>query len=249
RVEPGAFRLERILPAPGPALIVNLYENETRVYADDAERRCARTAGTAFSGQSTRSFLIDTREQIAVMGVVFRPGGGACFLREPMERLCDRHTALADLAGPAADALRERLLNTPDAAARLAVLEAWLRARFVVDALHPALARALAALERAPCVERAGGLIAASGYSARHFGTLFRSQVGVGPKRFARLRRFRAALAHVRHGEAVDWARVAADCGFHDQPHLVREFREFAGTTPARYVAARGDGVNYVPLT
>ena len=49
-------------------------------------------------------------------------------------------------------------------------------------------------------------------------------------------------------GTRVEWSRVAADCGFYDQPHLVREFREFAGMTPSAYVAARGEYVNHVPL-
>lgn len=85
RVEPGEFRFERILPQPGAALVINLLEDETRVYDDDAHRRCECSPGAVFSGQFTRSFLIDTAEQVAVMGVVFRPGGANAFVRERMD--------------------------------------------------------------------------------------------------------------------------------------------------------------------
>ena len=248
RVEPGSFRLERILPQPGTTLIINLHEDETRVYSDDAPCRLERSCGTVFSGQFTRSFVIDSVEQIAVIGVAFRPAGACAFLRERMDVLGNRHTAFDDLAGPSARALRERLLQVPAADARLALLEGWLRSRFSGIAPHPAVALALHGLDRLPQVPRIGDLVAASGLSARRFGTLFREQVGIGAKRYARMQRFRMVVAGATDGRRVDWSQVALDCGFHDQPHLAREFRAFAGMTPGAYLARRRDHVNHVLL-
>jgi AraC-like DNA-binding protein len=248
RVEPGVFRLERILPQPGSGLIINLLEDETRVYGDDAERRCERSPGAVYSGQFTHSFLIDTSEQIAVMGVMFRPAGACSFLRERMDLLGNRHLPLEDLIGHGTRALRERLLDTHDARARLAVLEHWLRARCVERTPHAAVAFALHELARAPQRARIGELARESGLSARRFGTLFNEQVGVGAKEFARMQRFRAVIAHVQQQRAIEWTQVALDCGFHDQPHLTREFRTFAGMTPTAYVAQRCPDVNHVAL-
>lgn len=246
--EPATFRLERILPEPGSSLILNLFEDQTRVYSDDAALRCERSPGAVYSGQFTRSFVIDSREQVAVMGVMLRPGGACAFLRERMDLLGNSHVALEDLVGSAGHALRERLLDTPDAGTRLAVLADWLLRRFRERPLHPAVHQALATFERTPCIERIGELVAASGLSARRFGTLFREQVGVGAKQYARLKRFRAVVAGVRQGQRIEWAHVAADCGFHDQPHLVREFRAFAGMTPGAYATQRGEHVNHIEL-
>jgi AraC-like DNA-binding protein len=246
--EPGAFRFERILPEPGSALILNLLEDQTRTYSDDAERRCETAPGAVFSGQFTHSIVIDSREQVAVMGVMLRPGGACAFLREPMDLLGNRHVALEDLVGPAGRALRERLLEAADANARLGLLAGWLLRRFRERPLHPAVRHALATFERMPCIDRIGGLIADSGLSAKRFGTLFRAQVGVGAKQYARLKRFRAVVAGVQQGRRIEWAHVAADCGFHDQPHLVREFRDFAGMTPGAYTTVRGEYANHIEL-
>lgn len=248
RVEPGAFRLERILPEPGSSLILNLLEDQTRVYDDDAGQHCERSPGAVYSGQFTRSFVIDSREQVAVMGVMLRPGGARAFLREPMDELGNRHVALEDLIGPAGRALRERLLEARDAAARIALLADWLQQRFRERPLHPAVRQALVTFERAPCIERIGTLILDSGLSARRFGALFSEQVGIGAKHYARLKRFREVVAGVRQGRRIEWAHVAADCGFHDQPHLVREFRAFAGMTPGAYATARGEHANHIEL-
>lgn len=248
RVEPGGLRFERILPQPGSTLIINLREDETRVYADDDGRRCERLAGAAYSGQFTRSFVIDTHEQVAVMGVAFAPGGARVLLREDMGVLGNRHLSLDDLLGSAARTLRERLLHEADARTRLVLLGRWLLHRCTGAALHPAVCQALATIVRAPTLPLVARLATDCGISARRLAALFHEQVGAGTKEYLRLQRFRRVAADVQRHGAVDWARVAADCGFHDQPHLAREFRAFSGMTPTAYVARRGAYVNHVAI-
>ena len=52
--------------------------------------------------------------------------------------------------------------------------------------------------------------------------------------------RFHHALDRLRAGEPS--ADIAYDCGYYDQPHLNREFREFAGVTPGELAAAISPG-------
>jgi methylphosphotriester-DNA--protein-cysteine methyltransferase len=65
--------------------------------------------------------------------------------------------------------------------------------------------------------------------------TRFRQQVGLPPKTVARLIRFGQVLRSIDQGRS--WERIAAESGYADQPHLVREFRRFTGTTPTDYAA------------
>jgi AraC-like DNA-binding protein len=55
-------------------------------------------------------------------------------------------------------------------------------------------------------------------------------------------------VARVHGRRRVEWAALAADCGFHDQPHLAHEFRAFSGMTPSAYLAAQGPWAGHVPL-
>jgi methylphosphotriester-DNA--protein-cysteine methyltransferase len=68
----------------------------------------------------------------------------------------------------------------------------------------------------------------------------FRAAVGLPPKALARVLRFQAVLHAVGQG-AGSWAGVALDHGYFDQPHLIRDFQELAGETPARLLARLGE--------
>lgn len=241
-----AHRLERILPSASSQLVFNLAEDETRVY-DDA-LRCQYNAGAAFDAPSHRSFVIDTTEQVAVVGIVFRPGGAAPVFRERMDLLANTHVDLDALAGGEARTLRMRLLEAADASARLQIVLDWLQRHAGAARPHHAVAHALRVIDTSPQVERIDAIAAHCRLSPRRFGEVFREQVGMSPKRYARLQRFRRVVAEVRRNATVDWAGVAADCGFHDQPHLVHEFRAFAGMTPGAYLAHRGRWAGHVPL-
>lgn len=245
---PAAHQYERVLPQPGAQLIINLYEDQTRVYTDDAERRCLRSCGSVLGGPQACSQIIDTAEQIRVMGAVFRAGGAGVLTGEDMGALDGQDVALADVFGHDANALRQRLLETPQPARRLALLEQWLCARMRLPSIEPCVAHALTWLERTPQAVRIGALARDAGVSERRLGRLFRRQVGFGPKQYARLLRFRAVVARVHGQQRVDWAGIAADGGYCDQAHLAHEFRRFAGVTPGAFMALRGPYPNHLAL-
>lgn len=73
------------------------------------------------------------------------------------------------------------------------------------------------------------------GWSRGHLVDRFRREVGLTPKRFARVVRFRSAFD--RLATATSLATVAVECGYADQSHLTHEFREMAGETPRSYQA------------
>ena len=126
------------------------------------------------------------------------------------------------------------------------MLEAALIAHWREASLHPAVASALHAFARRPAVTTVGDAVAAAGVSARHLIDRFTAQVGLTPKRFCRVRRFQRAIALAHRGAAEDWAAIAADCGFSDQPHLIHEFHAFAGLPPSAYLDHRTPHRNHV---
>ena len=100
--------------------------------------------------------------------------------------------------------------------------------------------RALETRRRAPMTSdpyRVDALVEASGYSTRQFERYFKQIVGVSPKRYLRVERLQHALAIKRSVPEASWAAVAIDAGFHDQMHLIHEFKALGGDPPARLLS------------
>src|SRR5262249_3411363 len=77
-----------------------------------------------------------------------------------------------------------------------------------------------------------------AGLSERHLRRACIERTGVSPKYLRRILRFREAAQRLRGGQP-SWAQFAAACGYYDQAHFIREFQEFAGCTPGRFLQSR----------
>jgi transcriptional regulator GlxA family with amidase domain len=73
------------------------------------------------------------------------------------------------------------------------------------------------------------------GVTQRHLERQCRRDLGIGPKMLARITRLRRAAAPLSRGEVRSGTDLAAAGGYVDQAHLIREFQEFAGTTPRMF--------------
>lgn len=241
-------KMERLLPDGSMELVINLADDEVRVYDRRDAARYERLPGSVLVGPHSDFFVIDTAEQQSVAGVHFRPGGAFPFLRLPAAELHGAQVALRDVWGGLAAELRERLMDAATAEARFDVLEAaLLRQLDGPPARHPAVGFALRELHHAPG-RTIGEVREQTGVSERRFIELFHRQVGLTPKLYARVRRFQTAIRRIRTGGPVDWADVALGCGYFDQAHLIHDFRAISGLKPGEYAALRTEHLNHVPI-
>jgi len=229
---------ERILPSGTFELVINLHEDELRIYDSIAATEPLRLKGATISGAYARSFVIDTREHAAVMGVHFKPGGVRPFLRVPASELQSSHVELEALWGASGRSLRERLCSAPDDTARFGLLE---------DALSQQLSRSLEGHAVVPWLiaqlsrgESVASLARELSMSHRRLIRVFADAVGVTPKLFARIIRFQCALRWSARPETRNWAELAASLGYCDQSHLIRDFVAFSGLSPSELSNSRG---------
>lgn len=232
---PGHAR-ERIVPTGTVELVINLHDDEVRIY--DAAGRERRFRGAIASGCYSSAFEFDTRAHTRVLGVHFKPGGAARLLGVPPGALANAHVGLDDLWGRSAADLRERLCSSPTVRQRMALLEHALIAR-LPDRPHrrPAVSTGLVELEQ-PGVE-VGHVVGMLGLSRRRFIEVFTEDVGMTPKRYAMVRRFQRALALATRSSSPAWTQIALECGYCDQSHLCRDWAELTGLSPSELVASR----------
>ena len=93
--------------------------------------------------------------------------------------------------------------------------------------------------------------------SDRGFIDVFRSEVGLNPKLFSRIEGFQRVLGKAHRSLDPEWDQLALEHGYFDQSHLIRDFREFSGFSPADYLRRLKDlhdkglhvKVNHLPVS
>jgi AraC-like DNA-binding protein len=251
---------EKLLPDGAIEIVVDLTDTPKKLYSGEREPGFVDYRQAWISGMHRRPMVIEA-QQLASMAVIrFRPGGAYPFLRHAADALTDDVIPLDAVFGPAAASLRDRLLEAPDMAARVDAAEDWLlRLAGGMPEVDPLVVHLTRRLQR-PGGVRISALAEDTGYSERQLLNLFKRWVGVGPKQYARIRRFQQVLdALCQHGAvdvelgggplpSPDWADLAAATGYADQAHFSHEFSAFAGMTPSAYVAAYRGLSNYLPI-
>jgi AraC-like DNA-binding protein len=165
-----------------------------------------------------------------VFGMAFRPGCFRPFYGAPVSALTGRTVAAREVFG-------QELPAEPEA------LEAFLTARLPPP--DPTAFEVADLVERtatAPEVRRVDQLARREGLSVRRLQRLFNDYVGVGPKWVIRRYRLREVTERLERGGGVDWAGLAADLGYADQAHFVRDFTAMFGEPPTRYALRYPDG-------
>jgi AraC-like DNA-binding protein len=204
---PQPHQKERLMPDGCITLIINLLEDETRLYDPDDTKKVRKFHGCSISGPHTICFAIDTDEQACVVGVSFRPAGALPFLKFPSDELHNQHVGLDDLWGRLAGELRERVLAAPTSAEKLRVVEVALleRAAGMFDG-QPVVEYAVGKFLARPATARIAEVVDKTGFSSRRFIELFKEHVGMTPKVFCRVRRFQTVLEKISGGRSINGA-------------------------------------------
>lgn len=191
---------------------------------------------TFVGGLGDRCQWIEHDGSMAGVQVDLTPMGARLLLGVPMRELARTSVALEDVLGSQARELEERLHEAPSHDERFGLIEQTFAPRLQAAASVPpdvrwAWARLTATHGRATV----GELTATLGCSRKHLAARFREYVGLPPKAIARMTRFRRAAELLLSPAAPSLDEVAFACGYYDQSHLDRDFRDFAATTPTVY--------------
>jgi AraC-like DNA-binding protein len=234
--------VEKILPSVATNLWVNLNRDEFRAL-DGCQVRSV--PGAMLAGPRSSASVIEFEQGRAHIWVSFALGAAVSF-GLPLAAAADELVPLESAWGSPGGYLREQLLSghTPDD--MLSAMEDALLKHLIGPLVpDPAMAAAAASLSRGQPV---GEVADELGLLPRTMRRRFTAQVGLPPKRFARVQRLQRVVHSLDGCFDADWAAVAAIHGYSDQPHLSGEFRELADVTPREYLRSRIDGPNHLKV-
>jgi AraC-like DNA-binding protein len=186
-------------------------------------------AQTLFAAQRVTAVRFEPIGRLDDIGVRLQPAASNLLNRD----LASMRDRVVDLAGldrgvsrSLATAARAFVAGRPGTLWRL--LSRLCDAHRVDARIESAVARVIQSDGQA----RIDTIARAAGLSLRSLQSRFLSEVGLGPKEFARLLRLQATLRALDGHAAL--AEVATDTGFADQAHATREIKRLTGFSLAR---------------
>jgi AraC-like DNA-binding protein len=201
----------------------------------DADR--VRQPAALLVGQMLEPVVLAPEGHTAVAAIRLRPSAARALLGFSMAEVAGHFVDLESVF-PSVRCLRDRLGEARDDADRIRALEAWLltiayrspscEVGAVVDTILRTSGRA-----------SIDGVVAMTGLSMRQLERRFALDVGLTPKSFSRIVRLQSALRRIREGRPL--SEVAVDCGYYDQAHMTRDFRQLAAISPGGWQAHDGE--------
>ena len=186
-------------------------------------------------GAMRRAILVPVDSQSVSVGIRFKPGGGSAFFRLPLHEITDETLPLRALWGCSTAELTELLTDAATARDKLALVEAFLLRRLDgLPSLDSILQLAIDTVRRTHGDISVTSLRTDLALSERQLERVFLQNIGLSPRQFARITRFRQVvpLLNQPHLPLTD---VAYRAGYYDQAHFTHDFKAFAGVTPRDY--------------
>ena len=228
-----------VLPDGRPEIILHLGDPFERVHGD-GERE--RQASVIFAGQLLRPLNLRATGRIAVVGIRLTPHGAGALFLEPQDRLIGQTTGLDALTlslSKELDAMCSSARDTDDAAR---MVQEVLARRVNVGRIDRRVHAAVDHIRHARGFVTMDSLAAHVELTSRHLERHFKNAVGISPKRLARITRFQHALRMFEHLDSPQrGTHTAAECGYADQAHFIRDFSEFAGCAPGAHLLRRAE--------
>jgi AraC-like DNA-binding protein len=226
-----------VLPDGHPELVVHLGDPFDRI---DLDGRVTRQPPILYAGQLRHRLVLRPTGVIAVLGVRFRPFGAAALLRPPQHEMVGLTLGVELLGSTLLEELARVRDGGPDLQTARALVQQVLHRHLDSSRVDRRVQHAVAMLTRATSesVEAAARDV---GLTRRHLERRFLEQVGLSPKRLARVARFSRAVQRLEYADTSRRGALASAAhDYADQAHFIREFHDLAGCAPGTHLLTRG---------
>ena len=212
-----------------------IFHKQTPLYIPEL-----KTAQSEFtiSGQVNYHSHLYANGNVEMIVVVFQPYTLKAFLDLPISLLHNQEISGYDLEDKHLKRLSVQILDCENTSLCISVIEQWLLSQ-IADVLtlktEYNIKRITAVMKRLFIMPATSvtELASIACLSKKQFERLFNELVGANPKEYARIVRFQKSLKLLQHdSEDVNQAQLAYQCGYADQSHFIREFKQFSGYTP-----------------
>lgn len=204
-----------------------IFHKKTPLYIPELDKSQSRFT---ISGQVNLPAHIRSSGALEMIVAVFYPHTIGMFIDMSPSAFYNLEISGYELENRHLSLLAQKVLDCDDSMECIVILE-----KFLLSKIRPSLnvsriGASVSTLLRNPSA-RVDALAGNACLSRRQFERVFSAAVGMNPKEYARIVRFQKALWLMQRGERSH-AGIAAGCGYSDQSHFIRDFRNLSGHTP-----------------
>jgi len=231
-----AGRPERIVPDGNPELVIH-YGHPFSEFTAAGKQQQPRGF---LMGQMTRPLALDPSQGMpGIVGVRFWPAGTRTMFGAAMSEFTDERLALDDVVPGATARLVDQIASAANARERCGILQDFVAGVAAVNApfQDAGVGHWVGQILNASGRISISALARESDLSQRQLERRFRAQVGVPPRLYANVIRFRTVFDNLSGASKPDWVDLALSAGYFDQSHMTKDFHRFLGCSPSQFIS------------
>jgi len=218
-------------PCPEQCLTFNPHSTLTSINQQTGEVML-RTA-TYLSGQQVSRLNLHVSNDYLMLKIVFHPGAMFQLFKVPLTLLTDRYLDAETIIGNEIRTVNEQMANAGSYQRIVDIAEEYLLGKAKKSKIDASPVNKIGQLLiDNPTHFSLDWLADQAAWSPRHLDRQFLERLGVSPRFFARISRFDKAFTLKQQRPSLDWLSIALQTGYNDYQHMVKDFKQFACTTP-----------------
>lgn len=185
-------------------------------------------------GTMTSFFDLDySSSEMLKIGIRFNPAAITAFTKVPVSELTNNILLLSMIESLFDESFHQRMNDMPTVPDRLTHIN-----NYLISLLPRLLAPEERIVHAINTVKRLGGQITVARLSdevclcGRQFERRFKQSVGISPKAFIKVERFRHTQRYLKNNPGESMYSTALNCGYYDDSHLFKDFKTLGGILP-----------------
>lgn len=224
---------EKVMPDGAVKLFIELDSKERHITLGDDTTSVHTTQNVWVTGIQKQHLSYQLASHQTMLSVEFAPGGFHALSDIPQTEMRNEIVNAYLIFGPSIIQLREEILEEKDTDNIFEKVHTYFKKRVPDRSTgYKVIAHVCNHID-----QPLSSLVRKSGYSHKHLIDLFKKHIGITPKYFQRLARFKNVLNDIHSTRRkIDWTAIALDNNYFDQAHFIKEFKHFTGLSPNAYL-------------